>query len=77
MKRLLLSICFVLMTACGPSEREQKLASEILEVKTSKIQQEADQKLATEKLRDAFSTQLEELNGWHQKEKANGGGRKG
>ena len=72
MKELLLSICVVLMTACGPSESEQKLANEVLELKASKIQQEADQRLAMAKLRDDFTTQLDGLNDRHQKEKANG-----
>lgn len=67
-----MSICLILVTACGPSEREQKLANEVQKLKASKIQLEADQKLATEKLHNVFTTQLEELNGWHKKEKTTG-----
>lgn len=68
MKKLLSLICIVLMTACGSSEREQKLTDEVLELKTAQIQQEADQKIA--KIRDDFTAQLEELNVQHQKENA-------
>lgn len=56
------------MTACELSDREQKLADKVLELKTAQIQQEADQKIA--KLRDDFAAQLEGLNERNQKEKA-------
>ena len=65
MKKLLSLICIVLMTACGSSEREQKLADEVLELKTAQIQQtaqiqkETNQKIT--KLREDFTTQIEEL----------------
>ena len=58
-------ICIVLMTACGSSEREQKLADEVLGLKTAQIQQtaqiqkETNQKIT--KLREDFTTQIEEL----------------
>ena len=68
MKKLLLFICFGLMTACDSSDREQKLADEVLELKTTQIQQEAEQKIA--KIHDDFTAQLEELNVQHQKENA-------
>ena len=38
-------LCIVLVTACGPSNREQKLADEVLELKASDIQKEADRKI--------------------------------
>ncbi len=65
MKKLLSLICIVLMTACGSSEREQKLADEVLGLKTAQIQQtaqiqkETNQKIT--KLREDFTTQIEEL----------------
>ena len=71
MKKLLSLICIVLMTACGSSEREQKLADEVLELKTAQIQREADQKI--EDLRDGFDSQLAGLkqsNLRHQQEMA-------
>ncbi len=66
MKKLLSLICIVLMTACGSSEREQKLADEVLGLKTAQIQQtaqiqkETNQKIT--KLREDFTTQIEELS---------------
>jgi len=67
MKVLVLSIFIFLFAACGPSQREQKLADEVLKLKEAELERKSEEK--TQQLEE-YNLELKRENAAHQNGRA-------